>query len=223
MIKNIIKKYIPTFLLNNIQTFNRRRIRNKIMEEWEKKGCQLPSPHALKQIVIEEYKKKYGAKILVETGTYYGDMVEAQRMHFDKIITIELSEKLWEKAVGRFKHYEHITVLKGDSGTILQTIVKDLNEKTIFWLDGHYSQGITAKGVKECPILEEVDAILKNNNPKHILLIDDARCFIGQGDYPTIEELAKYIQNYNSGYNVIVKDDIIRCTIELMKKITSYS
>ena len=213
MIKNAIKKFLPISILNKIQTLNRRRFRSIILNDWEKNGRQLPPPHALKQIVIQQYQKKFDANILVETGTYYGDMVEAQRMQFNKIISIELSEKLWEKAVDKFKDYKHITILKGDSGNVLRTIVKDLNEKTIFWLDGHYSQGVTAKGAKDCPILEEIDAILKNNKPEHILLIDDARCFIGQGDYPTMEELTQYIQNFNSGYNILVKDDIIRCTI----------
>lgn len=218
MIKSAIKIFLPAFLLNKIRAFNRRRLRNTIIKDWKKNGCELPPPHAIKQLIIVQYKKKFGVNILVETGTYYGDMVEAQRRNFDKIISIELSEKLWQKAVDRFRDYRHITILKGDSGKVLSTIVKDLNEKTIFWLDGHYSYGVTAKGDKECPILEEIDTILKNNEPGHILLIDDARCFIGQADYPTMEELTQYIRNFNSGYNIVVKDDIIRCTILVNEK-----
>ena len=82
-----------------------------------------------------------------------------------------------------------------------------------FWLDGHYSGGVTAKGDKECPILEEVNAIFKFKNIAHILLVDDARSFNGQHDYPTVEELTNHIKNKNNKYEVVVKDDIIRYVV----------
>ena len=88
-----------------------------------------------------------------------------------------------------------------------------INEPAIFWLDGHYSAGITARGDKDCPIFEELDAIFDKNNFEHILLIDDARLFIGEGDYPTIEELTNYIRIKKKKYRVNVKHDIIRYVI----------
>lgn len=161
-------------------------------------------------MVIAEYKKKNHATILIETGTYYGDMIEAQRMLFKKIFSIELNENLWQKAVNRFNKYRHITILNGDSGKVLHTITNSLNENAIFWLDGHYSHGVTSRGEKDCPILEEIDAIFGNSNLNHILLIDDARLFNGEGDYPTIENLNKRIQEHDANYFCEIKDDIIR-------------
>ena len=152
--------------------------------------------------------------MLVETGTYFGDMIEAQKKNFDKILSIELGEKLWRRAVNRFKKLKHITLIHGDSGEVLKNITKQLNEPALFWLDGHYSGGITAKGDLECPILKEIDTIFLFKNLNHILLIDDARCFDGANDYPAIEELIRYIKNKNEKYVVEIKDDIIRCTIE---------
>ena len=105
-------------------------------------------------------------------------MVEAQRNNFRKIISIEVADELWKKAVTRFNKYKHISILKGDSGKILPVVTKELNEQAIFWLDGHYDFGITSKGEKDCPILEEIDAILKSNKGlNHILLVDDAISF----------------------------------------------
>jgi len=212
MIKRIIKNALPVSVLNIIQKYNRQRIRDEIIGNWKLGGSPLPPPHALKQMVIAEYTKKNHATVLIETGTYYGDMIEAQRMLFKKIFSIELNEDLWQKAVGRFKKYKHITILKGDSGKVLHTITKSLNENSIFWLDGHYSQGVTSRGEKDCSILEEIDAIFRNNNLNHILLIDDARCFNGEGDYPTIETLTKRIKEYDPNYYAEIKDDIIRYT-----------
>ena len=82
--------------------------------------------------------------------------------------------------------------MQGDSGNVLNQLVPELNSAALFWLDGHYSGGQTAKGEKECPIYEELKSILASSL-EHIVLIDDARLFIGQHDYPTIEELKDFV------------------------------
>jgi hypothetical protein len=179
---------------------------------WTKKGCPDPPPPLAKQNIIDEYRQKYGCKVLIETGTLFGDMVEAQKKRFNKIISIELSVNLFNKAQKRFKNDSNILILQGDSGKVLPKIMQDINEQSLFWLDGHYSGGITAKGDKDCPIFEELEAILNSKN-NHILLIDDARCFNGQGDYPTIDQVIEFIRNKNDKYNFEVKHDIIRCQI----------
>ena len=80
-------------------------------------------------------------------------------------------------------------------------------------MDGHYSAGITAQGEKDCPIFEELAAIFDGKKFNHILLIDDARDFIDQGDYPSIDQLTKYIKSKNEDFQVEVKHDIIRYVI----------
>ena len=165
-----------------------------------------------KQGIIEEYQKKYGCNILIETGTFLGDMVEAQQNNFKKIYSIELQNDLAEKARQRFLHTEHIKILQGDSGKLLRKILAEIDEPAIFWLDAHYSGGITAKGDKDCPIYEELDAIFEKNS-NHILLIDDARYFNGEGDYPDINSLTEYIRSKDARYKMLVKDDVIRFMI----------
>ena len=122
------------------------------LAEWERNGRPIPPPHIVKQMAIVEYRKKFHTEILVETGTYMGDMVEAQRDHFKKIYSIELSEKLFNKAQKRFKDHLHIKIVQGDSGTVLNKLMAEIDRPALFWLDGHYSGGITAKGDKECPV-----------------------------------------------------------------------
>jgi len=113
----------------------------------------------------------------------------------------------------RFNKSGHIKIIKGDSAKILNEIVPELTGPAIFWLDGHYSGGITARGDKDCPIYEEIDAILKNRKFNHIILIDDARCFTGEGDYPTVNQLTEYIKYREPKYEVLVESDIIRYVI----------
>lgn len=179
------------------------------LAQWEKNGKPLPPPHIVKQMAIQEYSKKFQIEILVETGTYLGEMVEAQQEYFKKIYSIELSEKLFKRAKKKFKNHSHIIILNGDSGIVLHKIISQINKQTVFWLDGHYSEGITAKAEKECPVPEELEAILKSPLA-HVILIDDARLFNGTKDYPTIEEIKSIIAKSGKGYLVEIKDDIIR-------------
>lgn len=149
---------------------------------------EIPPPSIIKQRIVTAFGMLYGLRVLVETGTYQGDMVEAQRPYFREIYSIELSRELHDAAKKRFDQ-PHIHLLQGDSGEMLGNI--HLSEPTLFWLDGHYSGGITALGDKECPIFEEL-AHIKNSDLKHVVLIDDARLFTG-GAYPTVPELESFI------------------------------
>ena len=184
------------------------------LARWEKNGRPSPPPHIVKQMAIEEHQKKFDLRILVETGTYLGDMVEAQQNRFDKIYSIELSTKLFRRAVKRFKTHSHITILNGDSGIVLNELMPAIDKPALFWLDGHYSGGITAKAEKECPVPEELEAILKSDL-YHIILIDDARLFNGTHDYPTLDEIKQLCDKSRRPYSLTLKDDIIRLIPEL--------
>ena len=69
---------------------------------WEKRGRADQAPHIIKQRELRRFAENYGLRILVETGTYYGDMVEAMKSFFDRIYSIELSAELYERATKRF-------------------------------------------------------------------------------------------------------------------------
>lgn len=209
IIKNILKPFVPQILMNTL----RNQHQKKLLNEWKNNGCPVPPPHFVKQMTIKEYQEKYKCQILVETGTFMGDMVEAQKTRFKKVFSIELGVDLYRKAVKRFKNDKNVIIVQGDSGKVLPEVLLNINEPAILWLDGHYSAGITAKGDKDCPIFEEIDAIFGGKQLNHIILIDDARFFNGEGDYPTIESLTEYIRSKNDNYQVKVKHDIIRYVI----------
>jgi hypothetical protein len=214
VLNKTLKYVVPRMLVKKwrgyVKKRNIKKQQNKLLTAWKKDGCPVPPPHLVKQKTVEEFRKKYKYNILIETGTYLGEMVEAQKMKFNKIISIELSESLFVKANAKFKSENNIIIVQGDSGKVLPDVLRNITEPVIFWLDGHYSAGITVKGDKDCPIFEELEAIFCYANLNHVLLIDDARCFNGQGDYPTIQELKNYIQAQNGNYQMEVKNDIIR-------------
>lgn len=179
---------------------------------WEKAGKPSPPPHIVKQRVLQEYASRYGLRILVETGTYYGDMIEALRPAFDRIYSIELSAKLYQQARKRFHGVGHVELINGDSGHELEGVLRKVTQPVLFWLDGHYSAGVTARGVKDTPIFEELHLILESKEKKHVIIIDDARCFGKDPAYPTIEDLIRFIRIKKSDVDVAVQDDMIRIT-----------
>ncbi len=166
----------------------------------------------MKERTVRSYGREFGLRTLVETGTYMGDMIAAMKKDFDRIYSIELSEQLHEEARRRFERYEHIHLLRGDSGVELGKLMGELDGPALFWLDGHYSGGLTAKGEKDTPIREELLHVLSDTEANHVILIDDARCFGNRTDYPTIEQLSELVASKRPGAGFSVGDDIIRIT-----------
>jgi hypothetical protein len=186
-----------------------RLMRIAQMDAWIKAGRPAPSPPVIKERIVAEHARLAGRACLVETGTYNGDMVFAQRRRFRRIFTIELDDRLFERATKRFERDPHIVVLHGDSGEALPRLLESIRWPCLFWLDGHYSGGSTARGKLETPVVEELAAILRHEIPGHVVLIDDARCF-GTGDYPSIEALRAQVAKARPDWRFNVRDDVIR-------------
>lgn len=132
-------------------------------------------------------------------------MVMAQKDNFQRVYSIELGIDLWQQAKQRFEADHHVEILQGDSGSVFVGLVPRLKGPAIFWLDGHYSSGATAKGEKVSPIFEELNAIFMYSTAPNVLFIDDARLFKGDGDYPSIEELKAHVLGKDQGYTMAVK------------------
>lgn len=184
--------------------------RHRIGRWGKKKVC--PPLHSVKQKAIKDLAKKFDINILVETGTYQGEMVEAMKPYFEQIYSIELSEKLYQEAKKIFDKEKNIKIIQGDSGVKLKSLLEEIKEPALFWLDGHYSAGITAQGDKDTPIYEELTHIFNANLSKDVIIIDDARCFGRDSDYPSIKELSNFVKTNRPNANIEIKDDSIRIT-----------
>ena len=215
--KQLIKRLIqPTPLYSFHLRREHERQRRVAIKEWDLEGRPLPPPHAVKQKAILDYAKQYELKTLIETGTFHGDMMEAAKHDFDQLFSIELSPELHSAAVQRFATDAHIELLQGDSGEVLPSLMKRLHGPALFWLDGHFSAGETARGEEDTPIYKELQAVF--DSPwKHVILIDDARCFDPASphrdpSYPTLDELFACIRSFEKKVFIAVQDDIIRLT-----------
>jgi hypothetical protein len=179
------------------------------MNAWQKAGRPVPPPHSLKQNILKAYGSAFNIQTLVETGTFLGDMVHAMKHSYKRIISIELSKELHRQAEFRFQAVPGIEIINGDSGEVLPQILTKVSERCLFWLDGHYSAGETARGNLETPVLREIRTILEHHIDDHVILIDDARCFDGTHDYPTIQQVRSVISQNRPDYSFFVLHDVI--------------
>lgn len=203
MIK-FVKMLVPKFIID----YKQKLYQKKLINNWKNANTDGAPPHIVKQLHIKNIRDVFALNTLIETGTYLGAMVVAQQNNFKSIYTIEVSEKIYKEVSQNLKHIKHAQFILGDSGEVLKTIMPNIKESALFWLDGHYSGGITSKGDHNTPIYKELNEIF--NAPfQHAILIDDARDFTGKDDYPTIDELNKFVTIHKPDYFFKVKDNII--------------
>jgi hypothetical protein len=182
---------------------NRRRVRHAIERH--------PVPALTdyeKRLHLIDWARRAGVRVFVETGTFRGETTLALRQVVERCVTIELDPALHERARAKFAGIDGIEALLGDSGELIPRVLATLDEPALFWLDGHYSGAGTGRGEKDSPILRELSAIFGHKVKEHVVIIDDARDFIGSNGYPSVRELARFAER--NGYLVRIRDDLIR-------------
>ena len=191
--------------------FQRNRQLRKKYDLWQASGAVQPMPNWGKQSVVIEYIKRFQPEVFIETGTYKGKMVYAGMPYVKEIYSIELDQSHFDRAQKRFAGYSNIHIMQGQSGEVLPKVLEDIDEPSLFWLDAHWSGGSTAKGNLETPVMQEMKCILDHNRAAdHVILIDDARCFVGDNDYPALSELERFVLGIHPDWAFEVKDDIIK-------------
>lgn len=76
-------------------------------------------------------------RVFIETGTYYGDTVEAVKRLYGSVISIEVDGELYRKACERFVADAHVSIVHGDCARKMPEVLAGLHEPAVFWLDGH--------------------------------------------------------------------------------------
>lgn len=180
------------------------------VQRWKRRGRTGALPARAKQELLRDYARTWQLRQLVETGTYRGDTVAALVDSFDRIVTIELDSALYDAARRRFETRSDVEVLHGDSGEVLHGVVDRLDGPALFWLDGHYSAGVTARGVEDTPILRELEAILGRGRRGDVILVDDARCFTGDDGWPSLGEVRGRVRRLEPELEFAVDSDVIR-------------
>jgi hypothetical protein len=212
----ILKKILPDSWIYNYELKRQQTVmlNEMSLEEWENKGKPMPPPAHLKKSLMKQYAAQFDAKQFIETGTFMGDTSFEMKDVFEKVDTIELDEKLANRAKKRFENIDNVTVWQGDSGVIISKILDIMPKSTVgfFYLDGHFSGEITAKADKNTPISNEIAAIF-NHSHNHVIFIDDARLFFSnEEDYPPYDDLIIQIKKYNINAKIKIELDMILIT-----------
>lgn len=144
--------------------------------------------------------RAYNVNVLVETGTYYGLTVDKLHSKLDKLVSIEIDDKLFSANFRHYKNRANVDIIHGDSGIVLPSVLDQLRKSEkypviLFWLDGHCSEKETGRGTDYSPLLSELKLIKECYvNFKTIVVIDDLRLFDGQ-DYPNLNELVEILDD----------------------------
>ena len=211
----MIREYFRQTRLNKTlrkvrRYYQSRKALRRVLRDWEQSGRPVLPPDEFKRETVKRYARKFGLDVLVETGTFQGDMIEASKSHFREIYSVELSQELHRAACRRFAGHGHVHLLQGDSAVVLRELLPELNSPPLIWLDGHYSGDGTARGESDTPVVKELEAILEQKQIDPVVLIDDARLFDGTNDYPTLESVHEMILGTRGDWVFDVRDDIIR-------------
>lgn len=167
--------------------------------------------------LIEPLLESTVIPVFVETGTAGAASVNIASKLFETCHTIEILEN----TVNEHPVADNITYHVGNTVDILPQLVSELNEthnqsSILFWLDAHYSGSTeNTSGYKECYILEELE-IVSRYNGNSIILIDDARLFMGwvpspldPRDWAGIDEIFATIKEKFPNNRTTIMDDYI--------------
>lgn len=122
-------------------------------------------------------------KNFVETGTYKGDTTLMASKFFEKVFTTEIHEPLYEESKKRAQTEgaTNIQFLLGNSVDLLETIVPNVLDGAVFFIDAHISGADSSWNREQrVPLLEELSVILKNKLGPSLFILDDVRFWRGK-------------------------------------------
>jgi len=165
----------------------------------------------------------------IETGTYLGNTAIWASDHFKNVYTLEASHNLWLQARKMHEDRKNIVFVHGHSGEVLRETLSQIKVPSLFWLDAHWSSGITYGENDECPLIHELEAI-QNRQGQDCILIDDARLFMAPppkhhrlDQWPALDEVfIALTKAIDSPYTVIVDDVIVSIPDRIRSQFAAY-
>ena len=148
-----------------------------------------------KQALLVGAVKDYGLTRFIETGTCDGYTLDVLRKHVSKAYSIELGDYYYDRAVIKFKEAKNVELIHGDSCSELKKLLdRLLPAPTLFYLDAHFSGGLTVRGGGvapvgyeplngvggQSPLQDELTAIFEADS-EGIIIIDDFQEFWHDG------------------------------------------
>jgi hypothetical protein len=153
-----------------------------------------PVPKFVKHQLIKQYQKKYSSEAFVEVGSFHPNLLIPQYGKFKKMYAIGFAQGANNYSKERLKKFKNIQLLPGKDSKKLSSLVKQLRDSAVFW--------INAKNLSDTTNLL---GIICKGQFKTVILIDHADYF--QGD--KIEELIKFVNKIKPSAIIDVNYNII--------------
>jgi len=146
--------------------------------------------------------------VWVETGTWLGDTTAWLASRASHVHSIEPSPDLAARATLRFADSAGVTIHRGTSEEVFDSILASLSGPVAFWLDGHYSGEGSFEGRSRTPIVGELRSIgaAVDRLDGVRVFVDDFRCFGSDdpefADYPTPDHLVGWAIDHGLRWTV---------------------
>jgi hypothetical protein len=171
-----------------------------LVDLWRTMTMDFANPHSLTKLrCLNSLRRRTGAKVFVETGTYLGNTAYRASWLFDRVFTIELDHELARKAGEFLARRRNVRVIEGDALHALPQVFEDPSVRdAVVFLDGHYSAGDTACGELQEPAVEEIRSLGRYKDQILAIQVDDFRLF-GLPGFPSKSDLLKAIEDSFGG------------------------
>jgi len=175
--------------------------------------------------IISQLKAAYGINNFIEIGTYQGHTAYWASQVFEQVFTIEYSQDLYQKVTEKYGHIKNIDFLYGDTRNLLDNTVSQLESPSLFWLDAHWSGGLTYGEIDECPLLAEIE-IINSSDCEHFIFIDDAGLFLSPPPpphspqhWPDISAVLNLLNSVKNSRHIVIIEDVIIAVPALAKEL----
>ena len=151
---------------------------------------------------------KQGRDTFVETGTAVGETCLWASSHFDKVVTVEYMDDLYESSVERLWNVDNIKLIHGDSALWVPLIVRAVGP-AVWFLDAHNvnrQDGLTPP--QETVVMKEIVEVSRALISKHIIIVDDLRLFGDVEGYPSMDDIKEFAETVHMKVKEIPEEDL---------------
>lgn len=132
---------------------------------------------------VDDFINRYKLDTFIETGTFRGEsLLYALKYQFNRLISVELSNKHFVNAMNMFKHETRVQLIHGNSTDVIKRIDYSEFDHILFWLDAHLPQRtddtIDVTDLDTIfPLKVELEHLLNIRGSKDVFIIDDLRLY----------------------------------------------
>lgn len=178
--------------------------------------------HIVLSSFLQDMRRVFNRSMFVETGTYLGDTTKVAAALFAHVHSVEVSNDLYEWTTQQLQSYSNIQLYRDHSVFFLDRLCSTYQAEAgtmLFWLDAHYSGGITTLYQDVLtPIVDELEVLARHNMRDAVIMIDDIRCFgslyqeqtiAAHPGYPSIQKVCTVLKTINPNYTCALYGDTL--------------